>query len=111
MKDKFVNYWTPEIQNSSKNPIIRYDNSHKTVLYMEQYLDTISDIGCGAALTRLRTSSHTLEIERGRYTVPRTPICYRLYINCNDVEDEIHFVVYYKLYEENKKYLLSESSS
>ena len=82
VKDKFVNYWTSEIQNSSKNPIIRYYNSHKT------------------ALTRLRTSSHTLEIERGRYTVPRTPICDRLCINSNDVEDEIHFLIHCKLYEE-----------
>ena len=102
VKDEFVNYWTSEIQNSSKNPIIRYYNSHKTVFCMEEYLDTISDIRYRTALTRLRTSSHTLEIERGRYTVPRTPICDRLCINCNDVEDEIHFLVYCKLYEENR---------
>ena len=44
VKDKFVNYWTSEIQNYSKNPIIRYYSSHKTVFHMEQYLDTISDI-------------------------------------------------------------------
>ena len=102
VKDKFVNYWTSEIQNSSKNPIIRYYNSHKTVFCVEEYLDTISDIRYRTALTRLRTSSHTLEIERGRYTVPRTPICDRLCIHCNDVEDEIHFLVYCKLYEESR---------
>ena len=68
---------------------------------MEQYLDTISDIRYRTALTRLRTSSHTLEIERGRYTVQKNPICDRLCINCNDVEDKIHFRVYCKLYEES----------
>ena len=102
VKDKFVNYWTSEIQNYAKNPIIRYYSSHKTVVCMEQYLDSISDIRYRTALTRLRTSSHTLEIERGRYTVPRTPICDRLCINCNDVKDEIHFLVYCKLYEESR---------
>ena len=69
---------------------------------MEQYLDTISDIRYRTALTRLvGASSHTLDIEQGRYTVPITPICDRLYVNYNDVEDEIHFFVYCKLYEEN----------
>ena len=102
VKDKFVNYWTSEIQNSSKNPIIRYDNCHKTVFCVEEYLDTISDIRYRTALTRIRTSSYTPEIERGRYTVPRTSICDRLCINCNDVEDEIHFLVYSKLYEESR---------
>ena len=38
VKDKFVNYWTSEIHNSSKNPIIRYYSSHNTVFCMEQYL-------------------------------------------------------------------------
>ena len=102
VKDKFVNYWTAEIQNSSKNPIIRYYSSHKTVVCMEHYLDSISDIRYRTTLTRLRTSSHTLEIEWGRYTVPRTPIFDRLCINCNDVKDEIHFLVYCKLYEESR---------
>ena len=36
VKDKFVNYWTSEIQNSSKNLVIRYYSSHKTVFCMEQ---------------------------------------------------------------------------
>ena len=82
VKDKFVYYWTSEIQNSSKNPIIMYYNSHKTVFCMEEYLDTISDIRYRTDLTRLRTGSHTLEIEREQYTVPRTPICDRLCITC-----------------------------
>ena len=30
------------------------------------------------------------------------PFCDRLCINCNDVEDEIHFLVYCKLYEESR---------
>ena len=35
VKDKFVNYWTSEIQNSSKNPVTSYYSSHKTVFCME----------------------------------------------------------------------------
>ena len=43
--------------------------------------------------------------------VPSTPICDRLCINCNDVVDEIHFLVYCKLYEEIRNIFLPESSS
>ena len=44
------------------------------------------------ALSRLRTSSHTLEIERGRHDRPKKPIEARLCSTCSLVEDEQHFV-------------------
>ena len=44
------------------------------------------------AIAQLRTSSHILHIERGRYTKPRTPVNERLCTLCNCVEDELHFV-------------------
>ena len=34
--------------------------------------------------------------------VPRTPICDRLCMTCNDVEDKIYILVYCKLHEENR---------
>ena len=47
------------------------------------------------SLCRLRISSHDLEIERGRYTVPKTPVNMRLCKQCNagEVEDEKHFII------------------
>ena len=42
-------------------------------------------------ISKLRASSHILEIERGRYTKPKVPPHLRLYKLCN-VEDEEHFV-------------------
>ena len=71
VKDKFLNYWTSKIQNSFKKSNYQVLQSHKTVFCIEQYLVTISDIRYRIALKRLRTSYHTLEIEPGRYTVPR----------------------------------------
>ena len=61
---------------------------------MEPYLYLISNLRYGNALTRLRTSSHTLEIERGRYTIPKTSGCDRLCRPCNLTEDDIHFLLY-----------------
>ena len=60
---------------------------------MEKYLDMVTDKRYRTAITRLRTSSHTLEIERGRYTIPRTPAADRLCCVCKVVEDEEHFLV------------------
>ena len=42
--------------------------------------------------TKLRISSHLLQIERGRYTRPKTLRENRLCNNCNIVEDEVHFL-------------------
>ena len=44
------------------------------------------------ALTKLRTSSHNLEIERGRYVRPRVKPEQRRCVVCNVMDDEIHFV-------------------
>ena len=51
------------------------------------------------AMTKLRSSSHTLEIERGRYTKHKTDICERLCPLWNAMEDKIHFLVNCKIYE------------
>ena len=53
------------------------------------------------SLCRLRESSHNLEIERGRYTVPKTLPENRLCNQCkhNLVEDEIHFILICQKYE------------
>ena len=44
------------------------------------------------AISQLRCSSHILNVERGRYTRPQTPLDERLCNMCNCVDDELHFV-------------------
>ena len=46
----------------------------------------------------MRISAHDLEIERGRWTNPITPVENRLCPYCNLVEDEIHFLFQCELY-------------
>jgi len=81
-----------------KYPKIRTYNLHKIDFGLEPYLDHVHDIRFRKAITKLRASSHTLEIERGRYTNPKTPIHNRLCTVCLEVEDEIHFVVHCSLF-------------
>ena len=54
------------------------------------------------AITKIRSSSHPLEIERGRYTKPKTPRSNRLCFKCKLIEDERHFVMNCILYEEER---------
>ena len=58
---------------------------------MEPYLYLVKESKYRIEISRLRASSHVLEIERGRYTRPKTPITERLCPFCNVVEDEQHF--------------------
>ena len=56
-------------------------------------------------ITKIRCSSHLLNIERGRHTNPKTPIDRRKCILCDCVEDEIHFIIACNLYTLERKNL------
>ena len=74
----------------------------KTNFGIESYLSLVTKKKYRNAITRFRASSHTLEIERGRWTNPITPIDNRLCTLCQSVEDEIHFLFHCRLYTENR---------
>ena len=59
----------------------------------ENYLSCVQNPQYHNALTKFRTSSHTLEIERGRHTNPITPVEQRLCNVCHELEDELHFLL------------------
>ena len=86
--------WLSEVRNDEKHPIVRTYSLHKREFCLEPYLDAVKDARYRSALTKLRASSHTLEIERGRYTVPKTPTSERLCSVCQEVEGEIHFLIW-----------------
>ena len=58
-------------------------------------MESITDFRYRTAITKLRCSSHALEIERGRYQNPKVPRYLRLCLVCQVVEDEEHFVTNY----------------
>ena len=60
-------------------------------------------------MTKLRISAHTLEIERGRYK--KIPFENRLCNYCKtEIEDEKHFILYCKNYENRRKLLFQNLS-
>ena len=59
-------------------------------------------------LTKLRISNHNLAIEKGRHTIPKTPISERYCTQCNtnSIEDEIHFLLVCPKYQSQRQELL-----
>jgi len=98
MNNTFINNWTRELNNIEKNPILRTYCNIKTSFKMEPYLRKVKNVKYRNAICKLRSSSHNLEIERGRHCKPSRPVRDRLCSTCNVVEDEIHFITNCKLY-------------
>ena len=60
--------WLLKVRNINRNPIVRTYTMFKAEFGSAKYLEAISDCRYRIAMTKLRSSSHTLEVERGRYT-------------------------------------------
>ena len=98
--DTFSQNWYADINNSSRlqsYSIFKHDFKH------EKYLDDISESKYRIALSRLRTSSHSLFIETRRYD--RTARAARLCKTCNmnKTEDEYHFILVCPAYRELRR--------
>ena len=72
----------------------------KTNIGIENYLMGHTNIANRKEFTKLRLSAHQLQIERGRYTVPKTPPDQRICKYCTNqcVESEQHFLLSCPLY-------------
>lgn len=101
LKQRFDRHWLADINNNkSKSSDINSGNKLRTYATFkcqfscESYLNVLK-FRERQALSKFRTSAHKLEIERGRYTVPKTPVCNRICKQCNTglVEDEEHFLL------------------
>ena len=103
-----VSKWQSEIMDHEKHPILRIYVLYKTVYEMEPYIYLVKNPKYGIAISKIRTSSHKLEIERGRYTRPITPIEKRICHLCNVVVDEFHFTLQCYIYTVERKYLFKK---
>jgi len=93
------------------SPKLSFYSDIKSLLNIERYLSVISKPHLRRAMSCFRCSSHSLEIERGRYSnINRNS---RLCMYCqlsgiNVVEDEFHFLVKCPLYDDiRENYLLN----
>ena len=84
--------WSREVTDIHKHPILRTNSMIKQDFGLGKYLEAISDSRYRITTSKLRASSHTLEIERGRYNKPKTDTSKRLCPVCYTIEDEVHFL-------------------
>ena len=104
LADQFRQQWWNDLQRPTGK---RGDTGNKLRTYalfkssflLEDYLTQVNITKHRIALTRLRTSCHCLQIERGRYKHPPQPSSERLCTECNMLEDEIHFLCVCKKHE------------
>ena len=104
IKQNFFNKWHAE-KNNRPNTTIETYVLYKSQNVSEKYLDLISNPKNRIAISKLRTSSHNLEIERGRYTRPKVNPENRLCPLCYVVDNEIHFVVRCRINETLRIYI------
>ena len=91
IKTDYKNRWMFSIYHVQSTRMMTYA-PYKTNFNTEKYLDLIPVVKHRVSLTKLRTSSHNLEIGRGRYVRPRVKPEQRRCVVCNVMDDEIHFV-------------------
>ena len=92
--DIFIKEWHNSINDSYKNPGARCYNTFKNIFEFEPYLLHVKNIKHRIALSKLRCSSHCLEIERGRHNNPVTPVENRLCPQCDEIDTETHFMIH-----------------
>ena len=106
--ESFKNDWYRSLMNLTPNPSLRTYVSFKFSFKQEPYLHVIKEQKYRIALSRLRASSHTLEIERGRHDRPKKPVDARLCSSCSVIEDERHFICECSINWEIRAYMYSK---
>ena len=85
------NWWNDMCRDDAK---LRTYKEFKNSIEMGKYLLTVQNPMTRKEFTKLRISAHQLQIELGRYTVPRmTPVEERVCKTCGVLEDERHFIL------------------
>ena len=103
----FITEWKKQINQFSDSKLKIY-NICKNNFGLEKYLTIVNNFELRRSFTKLRTSSHRLQIELGRYQgVPRhNRICTKC--SSNVIEDELHFLFECSKYDEDRESMLFE---
>lgn len=101
--DKYKKEWQNEISTlSSLDNFVKFKHEHG----LEDYFSVVKDKRHLTALCQFRLRSHNLAIETGRHS--KTPRERRLCIYCNseEIEDEVHFLLFCSFYDELRRPLI-----
>ena len=105
LTDNFIQNWHGRLDNSSRASFYKNIAEFK----MQPYLENLTVFKFCQSVAKLRVSSHRLQIESGRWVKPnRIPVNERLCVFCDILEDEFHFVMECKQYEDLRKLYISK---
>ena len=105
VKDIFIQEWHARLENSTRARFYINIADFK----FQTYLDNLTIMKFQQNLTRLRVSSHRLEVACGRWARPeRTPLDDRKCKLCHKLEDEYHFILECPLYTDLRKQFISK---
>ena len=99
IENHYIESWKEKLRDTEKCPILRTYRLFKIGFECESYLSLVKNSKYRIALSKFRTSCHSLKVERGRYTNPITPLERRLCFVCREIEDEIHLIMHCQLFE------------
>ena len=103
LKDNFIQNLNERLETSSRALFYRVISNFS----FQPYLEIVTFAKFRVALSRLRTSSHRLVIETGRWKKPnKEPIVDRKCQICNKLEDEHHFLTECVSYKDLRKTLI-----
>ena len=91
VNESFKRKWAHMLADVSSNPLLRTYITLKSEVKIEPFLCKIKNPKYRVAFAKLRASSHSLEIERGRHSKPKTHVNSRVCHFCKIIEDEPHF--------------------
>ena len=105
LTDHFIQNWNSRLDNSSR--AIFYKNV--TNFGFQFYLKSVNISKFRQSLSKLRMSSHRLQVEAGRWSKPNpTPHNERKCLVCNKIEDEFHFLLECQLYTDIRHKFISQ---
>ena len=105
LNDNFIQNWRARLEESPRATFYK----SIAAFQLQPYLENIIVYKLSQALSKLRVSSHRLEIEAGRWSKPaRVPINERKCVNCQVIEDEYHFIIECHLYNDLRKKYISK---
>ena len=100
LKDSFVQNWHHRLTESSRATLYR----EIAIFQFQPYLKIVNVKKFRTALSKLRTSSHRLEIEVGRWGRPQKILRENRKCRiCNTLEDEFHSIIECPLFKDIRK--------
>ena len=100
LKDIYSTQWRGAVNTSTGLTLFR---DIKSNIEISDYLTVLDNFKHRQAISKMRLSSHKLNIEKGRYTgVPRNDRKCEL-CNKNDIEDEYHFMIVCDVYNDLRR--------